>query len=450
MPFSPATPGGLRRRVLRGAVLSLAVQLAAALVNYALTITLARAMGAGSFGVYSLVSAWSAPLVLVAALGMPAAVIRFLPEYGAAGDWARFHGFIRLASRVTLAASLAAALAVTGAIALGWQAGVVGTPVASAVCVAAWGVPLLVRQRLLAEMSRAAGQTGNALVIPLLQPLILLGAALVLLWHGTQVTSAVAVALPLLGVVVALPLQRRRLRRGLEAIAPMPARISTEPRGWLAVSLPLLAIDGCLIVLNQLDLLTIGLALGPREAALYSAAAATGMFLLFAWIAVNTVAQPAYPRLHADRDLAAIGRLSRLTTRWALFPTAAGAGLVCVLARPLLGLFGAGFEDAAPILMILALGHLVNVSTGPVANLLNLCGHHGASLRVFGVCAVLNIALVALLLPALGAPGAALATVLSMAAWNLVLHRIVLRRIGVRPSPLSRLLAPRLAERTAS
>jgi O-antigen/teichoic acid export membrane protein len=113
-------------------------------------------------------------------------------------------------------------------------------------------------------------------------------------------------------------------------------------------------------------------------------------------------------------------------------PTAAG---VIVLGRFLLGLFGDEFVAAYPALVILAAGQIVNALCGTVGSLMIMTRLHREAATVFGGAAALNIALNAVLIPRFGLNGAAIATSTTVVLWNVVMVVLVVRKLGVNPTP---------------
>ena len=109
----------------------------------------------------------------------------------------------------------------------------------------------------------------------------------------------------------------------------------------------------------------------------------------------------------------------------------------------ILGLFGAEFVAARWSMTVLILGQLVNVGSGSVGYLMGMTGHHRQSAFVLGCSAVLNIILNAILIPIFGIMGAAIATALTMALWNIWLHQLVVKYLGVKPSIVSAILSSR-------
>ena len=73
---------------------------------------------------------------------------------------------------------------------------------------------------------------------------------------------------------------------------------------------------------------------------------------------------------------------------------------------------------------------------GPVGVTLYMTGHESIANRIFTASAVLNVILNFALIPRFGIVGAAVATSISLIAWNLGLWVVVRRRLKLRPSAI--------------
>ena len=405
----------------RGAWISLASQVAAAAMAYALQIVLARSLGTAGFGVYAAAMAWVGPLAVLAGLGLPQVALRFLPAYKAEGDAERLAGFLRAAERVTLAG--AAIFAAAGS---GVALAVASDPVP--IVVALWTLPLTVQLRFHAEVARAAGRYEAAFVMPLVQPLVMLAGALLAKEVLGGLTPALGLCLPALGVLAVLPWQRTIARR----IAP-DARPRYETRAWLRAGMAMLAVDAAFLLLSQADAALLG-ALDARAVGLFSVASATAAFSMFPMVAVGSTAVPAFARLWALGRTRELERLARQATLRALLAQAAVAAAVVALAGPLLALYGGDFAEARVALLFILAGQLANTATGYVGSIMNMTGHQGAVLRSVGWAAGLHVGMLVVFVRAWGVSGAAAATALSSLGWNVWLYRLVRRHVGVRVS----------------
>ena len=101
----------------------------------------------------------------------------------------------------------------------------------------------------------------------------------------------------------------------------------------------------------------------------------------------------------------------------------------------LLGLYGPGYNEAYPTLLILIFGQFVNVATGAVGYLLILTKNEKYTIIGMGVSVVINISLNLMLIGDYGIEGVAVATALSLAAWNLIMLYYLVKKTGINPTP---------------
>ena len=418
--------------VARGAVLALAVQVAGAGLGYLLQVALARWMGLTQFGTYTYLMAWATVLALLAGLGFPLSVLRFIPEYRALGDHARLCGLVRTSRRATLAVGAAlAALILLLALALSPPAQ--EAQILIALCLIPAGALINLDLAVIRAGGRVLGAYAPSLVI---RPLLILLAAGASWLAWGHLTAGMGLAITL-GTFVLVALVQTTLVREVLQIAGRAQAPVYDRRRWLTVSAPLLLVAGFQIALGQTDLLLVGAVRGVGDAALYSAAAKTATLVGFVLVALNAVTAPLFAELHAKGDHAGLQRLASTCAEWAFWPTVAIAALLALFAPVVLGLFGSSFQSARWALTILLAGQLVSAGCGAVGYLMSLTGHQNDAARVYGVVALLNIPLCYAGVRMYGLNGAAAATALSLIAWNVWLHRLTSRRIGVRASIVS-------------
>lgn len=430
------------RRLARGARLSFAVQVAGVVVSYVVQILLARTLGARGFGTYSYVLAWCGPLSMAAGLGLPTVALRFLPVYRAEGDPRRVSGLVVASERIAFVASVAVALG-GSAVALAFLAR--PTPL----LVGLWTLPLAVQLRVQSELARSAERFRLAFLLPLLQQLVMLGAAVAAVTlFGRGLGPAGAVVLPALGAAAVLPWQRLALRRRLRSeVGAVPVRERRyETRRWLVAGVAFLAIDAADVVINQADSLLVGAVGGTAKLALFAAATGTASFAMLAMIAVGASVVPSFSRYWARGDRVALEQLAQRAVRWAFWPQLALTLVLVAAAGPLLALFGAGFDRARGALLFLFVGQLVNTSTGYIGTILKLTDNERRTAASLWIVAGLNVAAVLVGLRTAGVTGAAAGTAASSVAWNLWLYRLVRRHVGVHPSIVDALAGRRMRE----
>jgi O-antigen/teichoic acid export membrane protein len=404
------------------------IQSSSAGIVYGSQILLARWMGSIEYGAYVYALSWAQLIASVCSLGFTTAVLRFIPSYIAQEDWCRLRGVIAYARWLTLGAAVA--LACLGTLILFWgqpQNVHMGT-----LLLGVWLVPLLALMNLHTEMIRGTQHIPRAYAPSfLLQPILTIGIAFCLLQAAGALISIDAIIAFALATLAAFVVQVRGLQRSLptESCDVCPVY---EPAGWLSVSLPLMLVAGFFILLKRTDVLMIGMLIGPSDAGIYEAATRTATLVSFVLLAVNSIAAPMIASHHAKADYASMQRMVSTAISWMFWPSLMIAVGLILLGGPILGLFGPDFREGQWALRIIVMGQLLNVVAGPVGYLMGLTGHQNLTALVFGLTALLNIALNAIFISLWGIVGAAAATTTAMVVWNVWLVILVKKHLGIR------------------
>ena len=421
-------------RLARGAIFALIIQIVGAGLGYLTQIAFARWMGLSQFGTYTYLMAWVTTLGLVVGLGFPTSVLRFIPEYHTFGDHDKIRGLIRWSRWATVATGLVIAVVGT-AIAGIFTSSKTDTAVVLAVLLIPVGALINLDLAIIRAGGRVVGAFAPSLVI---RPFLILVAAGAVWLASSRLTADTGLSITLAAFAVVALLQSRLIRDVVRRGKP-PYSARYEPRRWLQVSAPLLLVAGFQIALGQTDILVLGTVGGARDAGLYLAASKTALLVGYLLVAVNAVAAPLFSELETKGDRAGLQRLATVSALWIFWPTLMVALGLALLAPYVLGLFGPDFVVAERALLILLVGQLVSAGCGSVGFLLSMTGHQNDLARVYGIIAVLNLAVCYAGVRAFGLNGAAGATSISLIVWNLWLHQVTVKRIGVRASIFSAL-----------
>jgi O-antigen/teichoic acid export membrane protein len=429
-----ATGGSEHKGLARGAGIAFLLQVGGAGIAFVLQVLLGRWTGAEGYGTYSYVVAWAGLLAVLTGLGLPATVLRFIPSFISYEDWSRLRGMLRVSSSITIAVSAGiSALATLVVVGLSSNGGGIGWDT----IVGLWIAPLLALLTLQQEVIRSFRRIALAYAPPLLlrPALVILGGAAYIL-SGHHLTGQAALWITAIAMVFMLGTQSVLFRRGLSpAIRSVRPRYDT--RSWMKVALPLLLIASFAVVLSQTDIVMVGAILGKRQAGLYTAASKTSAVVGLVLVSVNAIAAPTFASLFAQDRQDALASLATRVAHWIFWPTLAISVVLTVAAKPVLGLFGSQFVSAHWILTVLLIGQLINAAAGSVGYLMTLTGHQREAAWVFGWVALVHIALNAIAITLFGTIGAAIATTISLSLWNIWLHTLVVRRLGLHPSVMS-------------
>lgn len=416
--------------LLRGALGVFTINAAGAALAFGTQVLLARVMGAGHFGVYVYVLSWVTILVLVGKMGMDEALLRFVAAYTARKEWDALSGVLRFVALLVLTASIL--LGGAGAIAVWILEERLSSELAWTLWIGFALLPVMALTYLRQAALRALGRAASALMPDqILRPLLLAGLVVVAFFGlGRQVDGATAMVLNLGAATVAFLVGVVWLARSLPANAK-GARPVYQARQWVVVALPLFLISGMHIVHNQTDILMIGSLLGTREAGIYAAATRIATLVLAGLIAVNTIVAPMISRLYATDRIDELQRIVSQAARRILFVSLPVGLALAVLGRWVLSFFGAEFVEGSAALVILIGGQLINALAGSVGFLMMMTGHEREAASIMTVSVVLNVGLNAVLIPVFGMEGAAFATALTTALWNILMLLYVQRRLGI-------------------
>jgi len=159
---------------------------------------------------------------------------------------------------------------------------------------------------------------------------------------------------------------------------------------------------------------------------------------------VNQIFSPTIADLYARNQHELLGRLFQTLTRWIFGLTIPMALVLMLFAPALMGIFGADFVAAWPILVIGTLGQLINCGVGSAGTLLLMSGNQRSLLMIQTVMAILMVVLNLVLIPRWNITGAAIAAAITVSFSNFCYLYEVRKKMGLTPYNRSyrRLLAP--------
>lgn len=435
-----AKGSGLRAQLLRGGAGSISVKLASVLLGFVLTIILARALGPEKYGVYGFTLTLITLIAIPAQVGLPNLVVRETAKASATHDWAVMKGIWYWATRYVVITSLAL-LVIMGA-GLYFAGHYISGQRYEALIVALPLIPLIA----LGNIRGAALRGLRRVVLGQLPEKVIRTVVLIFLvamvlsfstWLELVFTASTALCLYLAAAATAFIVGSFLLWRARpEGVVSEPT-IRIEAREWRRAVLPLALIAGVQVLNSNVDILFLGLLRSDEEVGLYRVVIQLGNLVVFGLTAINMVLHPYISRLHQQGNREALQRLTTTSARVILLLALPPVILFVFFGEWALTLaFGAEYKPAYVALALLSLGQLVNAGMGSVGALLNMSGHERDTMRGMLIAIVLNIMLNLLLIPPFGIEGAALATALTFAIWNVLLWRAVWKRLGIKSTAL--------------
>lgn len=403
-------------------------------IAFGVQVLVARIVGSAQYGIYIIVVSWLGILALIGTMGLDTVVMRFVSAYQAQKQWDSLRGILCLANRLSLAASLLAAIVASFFVWLLCD----DSNLRYAFWIGCASLPALV----LIGIRRAALQAlkhiiqaifPEAIIRPLTFGLLICFAVLFL---PSPLTAPKVMALSFASALIILGIATRWLRQRM----PESAR-SVKPKfrtsEWVTIALPLFFISGMFMILNRTDIVMIGAITGTEAAGFYSVAARIAELVVFGLTAVNTIAASIISQLYSTGQHGELQRIVSLAAKGVFLTVVPVAVIIVLFGKTILGLFGPGFTVAYVPLVILLTGQTVNAMAGSVGFLMTMTGHEKQAAWIIGTGAAANIALNAVLIPLLGILGAAIATASTTVLWNVAMLIFVRKRLGIDPTIFS-------------
>ena len=207
-------------------------------------------------------------------------------------------------------------------------------------------------------------QTVEVLVIPGGVGLMLLTGVIHTLHEVLIATAAIGVATAAFGIW-----------RSWLFVGRGPEAIDVTLGQLFRTSLPLWGNAIALNVSDWYSLATAATALGVYQAGLFRVSFQIASALSFSAMGVYNVFTARISGAVAVGDVHRVAQLGRSGTRLAVLLVTPAVLLLLFFGRPLLGLIGGEFEQAAPLLTVMVIGQAVYVATGPSGLVLAMSGH---------------------------------------------------------------------------
>jgi O-antigen/teichoic acid export membrane protein len=396
----------------------------------------------GEYGVY----AWGQNLLFLLgslfALGIPLATSRLVAVHASRGDHVSLDQIGRSGARWLALSALAGASIAVGVVFLLPEAAFSELPRPVALLSIA-ASPLVAFTLFHQAMARAQSRLASAfLPTQVLRPVFAGGLAVAwFVWvdsnpSGIEVLCAVASSLLLVLVIQWFIARKRRLARRSDRSRDSS---SADRRYYgshriMPTALPMFATRLSDIFIQYGNVLVLGILGGPLAAAGFFVADRLSHLASVPRSVISSVVQPWLASAHAEEDDQRLQQVVKHAGHTTLWPTLAIAISVAITGHFLLGLFGMEYRSAFPILIVLLFSHVLGAALGPAQQLLMMTGHQKAVMRVMALASLCHLLSLLVLIPWLGAVGAAFATLVSTLVARMGCLRMVRQRLKLEPS----------------
>jgi O-antigen/teichoic acid export membrane protein len=404
------------------------VRLGSALLALVSQVLLARWMGSFEFGIYIYVWTWVLMIGALSDVGLSSAARRFIPEYTELKSFDRLRGFLTgsrwLAFAIATGIGAAGALGVT--VLKPWLNNFAIIPLYLA-CVT---IPIYGLVQVQAGIAQSYDWPNLALMPFYIWRQLAITMLMGLIWLIGAPTDAVTAMIVAVAVTWAVTLgQLALLNRRLAAKVPSGRKVF-EPRIWFATSLPIFVVEGSYLLLTYVDIIALEHFRSPHDVAVYYAGARLLAIVAFVYFAIAGATTHKFTEYHVAGDRQRLAAFFGETIRWTFWPSVLACALILAFGRPLLSLFGAGFEAGYDVMFILAVGMLARAAVGPAERLLNMLGERKQCVLVYATAFAINLTLCVILIPRIGIEGAAFATSIALVVESMMFYIVAKRRLG--------------------
>ncbi len=198
----------------------------------------------------------------------------------------------------------------------------------------------------------------------------------------------------------------------LVLVRPWEVRLLTsdEKQSMNIIAIPMLWTSSTGLLLGWADTLMLGYFSTPATVGLYAIAFRFSLISGVSKQVVNAIMSPKLATTYHRGDLVEQQAVLTKAAKLSFYSAAPVMIIILIFAEPILLAFGDEFIEAAIIVRIIVLGELLSLYLGSAAMAMQMTGLQNELRKITMVALVLNILANLILIPSLGAVGAALAT----------------------------------------
>jgi len=408
---------------------SFSIKIVSTALLFLTSISLARALGSKYYGIYTFINTWLFFLQFLSSLGFRQLIVREVALYKNENRWGLVKGLLLLADKMVISSSIVIFL--SGSFVVWLNRAELSQTTVLAFWIALSALPFIslipIRQSILQGLNYVIlGQLPESIIQPLVFLLILL--ITLIFGSGLGLIPVMFFRLISFGIsffAVILILQGK-VKHDLSGIPP-----SYNSKVWLMSLFPFMLMTGNSLLHVKADILMLGMLSGSQDVGIYNIASKSADFLGFILFAVNSSVAPLIPRLYSSGDIRGLRKTISKSVLLASSIALCIAFLLIITRKQFLLIFGQEYIAGQYILIVLVLGQLFNVISGPPGILLSMTGNASDVALSSALGALTNIGLNFILIPKWGMMGASIATASGIAVWNIMMIVIAYRKIRV-------------------
>ena len=409
------------------------VRVANAILALLSQVLLARWMGSFEFGIFIYVWTWVLMIGALSDMGLSSSARRFIPEYTELKAYDKLRGF--LSGSCWLAFGIATAIGAIGAGAVLLLAPYLDNYLVVPLLLACVMIPSYGLVQVQSDIAQYYDWPNLAFlpfyIIRTVAIIVLMGIAWLIGAPTDAMTALYISIITIYGITIGqLIVLNRKLKKRV------PAGPKTyEPKVWLGTALPIFVVEGFYLMLTYVDIIALQHFKSPDEVAVYYAGARLLAIVAFVYFAIAGATTHKFTQFHISGEKERLASFFRETIKWTFWPSLLVCVAILICGKPLLRLFGPGFDAGYTVMFLLAIGMMARAAVGPAERLLNMLGDRKQCASIYALAFVINLVLCIVLIPRLGIEGAAVSTSTALVVESIFLYFFARRRLGMPISP---------------
>lgn len=418
-------------------IANLIVRSTSVVAAFALTAILAQTLGVVEFGRYSLLIAIVTLLSIPAQAGVSELVLRETAKSLNNKNWSRMYGVWIWSTHIVVISSII--IVVSSAISLlivDWKPS--GTEI-STIIFAMIFIPLAALGAIRGAILRGLGYVIPGLLPEyVIRPLSAILFVLIYKQWDIKVASKDAIYIYVLASALSFVMGAAMLWKFKPIAIRRKLPLEIDSITWRNSAIILASMAGMAVILQQIDVIMIGIFSSDDQVGLYRVAGQFSLVVSFGLTATLSAIAPHIIRAHGAGDF---GKIRLLAVYSARFTTIiAVTSIICIFSIGnwiLSVMFGAEFSAAMPSLIVLSISQAVVSIVGPVSVLLVMTGYERVSAKIMAITILINITANLLFIPKFGSLGAAIGTGAAIIVQHLLLSIAVRNKLGFSSTAFS-------------
>lgn len=195
-------------------------------------------------------------------------------------------------------------------------------------------------------------------------------------------------------------------------------------------SIPMLFSSSVALFMGWSDILILSYYSTTKDIGIYNSTLKLAAIALISLAAINAVTTPKFAEYYSKKDFKSLKSTVQKSTRMIFYTSAPLLFILIIFSKSILSYFGEEFTIGYLALTYLCMAKFINSISGSVGYIMQMTDQQKTYQNIIIIAFFINLVLNFLLIPKYGFNGAAIASSIAMAFWNITLVFIIRKKLG--------------------